>query len=91
LATAYVVDTLQTVFHYFFSGRDFEECLVNTVNQGGDADTTGAIVGMLAGAYYGLEGIPLRWLKKMDRKLLEEISTLSKVLVELSPLGSGQG
>ncbi len=87
LATAYVVDTMQTVFHYFFKTRDFEECIVRTVNQGGDADTTGAIAGMLAGAYYGLESIPKRWTKKMDRNLLDEISRLSARLVDLSPLG----
>ncbi len=86
LATAYVVDTMQTVFHYFFKTRDFEECIVGTVNQGGDADTTGAIAGMLAGAYYGPESLPKRWLKKMDRSLLNEISRLSARLVELSPL-----
>ncbi|HTY23694.1 MAG TPA: ADP-ribosylglycohydrolase family protein, partial [Desulfomonilaceae bacterium] len=86
LSTAYVVDTMQTVFHYFFKTRDFEECLVKTVNQGGDADTTGAIAGMLAGAYYGLESIPKRWLKKMDKTLLNEISRLSARLVDLSPL-----
>jgi ADP-ribosyl-[dinitrogen reductase] hydrolase len=90
LATAYVVDTMQTVFHYFFTTRDFEECVVKTVNHGGDADTTGAIAGMMAGAYYGLESIPKRWLKKMDRKLLEEISELSRCLVELSPLCKGE-
>jgi ADP-ribosyl-[dinitrogen reductase] hydrolase len=88
LATAYVVDTMQTVLHYFFTTRDFEECVVKTVNHGGDADTTGAIAGMIAGAYYGLENIPKRWLKKMDRKLLDEISALSRRLVELSPLCS---
>ncbi len=87
LATAYVVDTMQTVFHYFFKTRDFEECIVGTVNQGGDADTTGAIAGMLAGAYYGPEGIPKRWMRKMDRNLLDEISRLSARLVDLSPLG----
>jgi ADP-ribosyl-[dinitrogen reductase] hydrolase len=87
LATAYVVDTLQTVFHYFFKTRDFEECLVGTVNQGGDADTTGAIAGMLAGAYYGEGEIPKRWLKKMDRRLMDEITTLAGQLVDLSPLG----
>ncbi len=90
LATAYVVDTMQTVFHYFFNTRDFEECIVRTVNQGGDADTTGAIAGMLAGAYYGLERIPKRWTKKMDRNLLDEISQLSARLVDLSPLGGGK-
>jgi ADP-ribosyl-[dinitrogen reductase] hydrolase len=89
LSTAYVVDTMQTVFHYFFKTRDFEECIVRTVNQGGDADTTGAIAGMLAGAYYGLESIPKRWMKKMDRNLLDEISRLSARLVDLSPLGMG--
>lgn len=85
LATAYVVDTMQTVFHYFFKTRDFESCLVETVNQGGDADTTGAIAGMLAGAYYGMESIPKRWLKKIDRNLVDEISTLSDRLLDLSP------
>jgi ADP-ribosyl-[dinitrogen reductase] hydrolase len=87
LSTAYVVDTMQTVFHYFFKTRDFEECIVRTVNQGGDADTTGAIAGMLAGAYYGPESIPKRWMKKMDRNLLDEISRLSVRLVDLSPMG----
>lgn len=85
LATGYVVDTLQTVFHWFFRGRDLEECLVGTVNQGGDADTTGAICGMLAGAYYGMEGIPQRWLKKMDRKVIGEIEALVRQLVTASP------
>ncbi|MBS4052188.1 MAG: ADP-ribosyl-[dinitrogen reductase] hydrolase, partial [Methylomonas sp.] len=48
-ASGYIVDTLQTVLHYFFTTADFESCLIATVNQGGDADTTGALAGMLAG------------------------------------------
>ncbi len=84
LATGYVVDTMQTVFHYFFKGRSFEECLVATVNQGGDADTTGALIGALAGAYYGEDGLPKRWLKKLDPKLKNEIPELSKQLTNLS-------
>jgi ADP-ribosyl-[dinitrogen reductase] hydrolase len=87
LATAYVVDTMQTVFHFFFKSRDFEECLVGTVNQGGDADTTGAIAGMLAGAYYGTAGIPKRWLKKMDKRVMDEAAELAAGLVALSSLG----
>jgi ADP-ribosyl-[dinitrogen reductase] hydrolase len=89
LATGYVVDTLQTVFHHFFRTRDFEECVVETVNQGGDADTTGAIAGMLAGAYYGMESIPKRWLKKMDRQVMEEVQALAVRLVSLSPRCGG--
>jgi ADP-ribosyl-[dinitrogen reductase] hydrolase len=87
MASAYVVDTMQTVFHYFFKTRDFESCLVATVNQGGDADTTGAIVGMLAGAYYGMDAIPKRWLKKLDKKLVDEIISLADLMLALSPLG----
>lgn len=87
LATGYVVDTMQTVFHWFFRGRSFEDCLVGTVNQGADADTTGAICGMLAGAYYGMEGIPQRWLKKMDRAVISEIDFLTGKLVDACPAG----
>jgi ADP-ribosyl-[dinitrogen reductase] hydrolase len=85
LATGYVVDTMQTVFNYFFRSRSFEECLVTTVNQGGDADTTGAIAGALAGAYYGEAEIPKRWLKKLDRKIGDELPQLAERLVSLSP------
>jgi ADP-ribosyl-[dinitrogen reductase] hydrolase len=60
---------------------------VGTVNQGADADTTGAICGMLAGAYFGMEGIPRRWLKKMDKKVIAEIDTLAGRLIAASPAG----
>lgn len=65
--TAYVVDTLQTVFHFYFRTDSFQDCVVETVNQGGDADTTGAIAGMLAGATYGVQGIPAACLKRLDQ------------------------
>ncbi len=87
LATGYIVDTMQTVFHWFFRGKNFEECLVGTVNQGADADTTGAICGMLAGAYYGLENIPQRWIKKMDVKVISEIERMAERLISESPVG----
>jgi len=63
---------------------------VGTVNQGGDADTAGAIVGAIAGAYYGLESIPTRWIKKLPAALVTELRQLSKQLVLSSPLGRGR-
>jgi len=69
--SGYVVDTLQAVFQAFFDTESFEDCLVDVVNRGGDADTTGAIAGMLAGARYGLAGIPKRWLNALDPKIRE--------------------
>lgn len=84
-ATGYIVDTVQTVLYHFFRTRDFESCLVETINAGGDADTNGAIVGMLAGAYYGAESLPLRWLRALKPALLNEIQTLSSALARESP------
>ncbi|WP_242339321.1 MULTISPECIES: ADP-ribosyl-[dinitrogen reductase] hydrolase [Anaeromyxobacter] len=89
LATGYVVDTLQTVLHFFFATRSFEECLIAVVNQGGDADTTAAIAGAIAGAYHGPDAIPRRWLRRLDPGLVEELGRLSTRLVELSPVGRG--
>jgi ADP-ribosyl-[dinitrogen reductase] hydrolase len=72
-ASGYIVDTMQTVMHHFFSSNNFEDCVVSTVNCGEDADTTGAIVGMLAGALYGVSAIPQRWLDKLDTEVKAEI------------------
>ncbi|OFZ81390.1 MAG: hypothetical protein A2583_05815 [Bdellovibrionales bacterium RIFOXYD1_FULL_53_11] len=45
------------------------------VNLGEDTDTTGAICSQLAGAYYGLDGIPPEWVEKLvKRKLIEEFA-----------------
>lgn len=72
-ASAYIVDTVQTVLHYVFSTDSFEDCLISTVNQGEDADTTGALAGMLAGAKYGLQQIPERWLQQLDSEIAQQI------------------
>lgn len=64
--SGYIVETLRVVFEALFDTDNFEDCLVHTVNQGGDADTTGAIAGMIAGAVYGPRTIPGRWRKAID-------------------------
>jgi len=85
-ATGYVVNTLRTVLDAFFSTQSFEECLVKTVNRGDDADTTGSIAGAIAGARYGVDAIPRRWLEAIDGGLREELHTLAGELVRKSPL-----
>lgn len=85
-ASGYVAETLRTVLHFFFSTRSFEECVVAVVNQGGDADTTGAIAGAIAGAYYGPSEIPARWVRKLDKELVAETARLASRMVELSEL-----
>ncbi|QDL97178.1 ADP-ribosyl-[dinitrogen reductase] hydrolase [Rhodopseudomonas palustris] len=83
-ATAYVVDTLRTVLHYYFSTDSFVDCVISTVNQGDDADTTGALAGMLAGATYGLAAIPKRWLDRLDREVVTAIRGQVPKLLELA-------
>ena len=87
-STGYIVDTVQTVLHAFFSTNSLEECLVKTVNLGGDADTSGAIVGMLAGACYGEEALPARWLRRLDRAVRQRAAAQAEALVLL---GRGNG
>lgn len=81
-ASGYIVDTMQTVLHHFFYTDNFEDCVVATVNCGEDADTTGAIVGMLAGALYGVEAIPLRWIEKLAPAIKIEIESQTKALLK---------
>lgn len=82
-SSAYVVDTMKTVLSVFFSTESFEDCLIRVVNRGGDADTTGALAGALAGAHYGLDAIPKRWLEALDQKVLDEITAITPKLLAL--------
>ena len=81
-ASGYIVDTMQTVMHHFFCSSSFEDCVIATINCGEDADTTGAIVGMLAGALYGVSSIPQRWLDKLDEEVKREIEFQTNALMK---------
>lgn len=86
---AFIVDTLRAVFQALFSGDGFEAALVDVVNRGGDADTSGAILGMIAGALYGVEAIPQRWLDALDPEVRNECRGQAQALVRLSPSPAG--
>ncbi|WP_035609611.1 ADP-ribosylglycohydrolase family protein [Haloferula sp. BvORR071] len=61
----YVVRSLEAALWAFHRSDNFKEGALMAVNLGDDADTTGAIYGQIAGAYYGLCGIPDGWLEKL--------------------------
>ncbi len=81
--SGFIVHTLRVVFSALFDTDNFENCLVETVNRGGDADTTGAIAGMIAGALYGLDAIPQRWLKKLFGDIALRCREQAQALLEL--------
>ncbi len=56
---------IPTCLYLFFTTDTFEEALVDVINLGGDADTAGAILGALAGAYYGESRLPERWCQSL--------------------------
>jgi ADP-ribosyl-[dinitrogen reductase] hydrolase len=83
-ASGYIVDTVQTVLHYFFRTDGFESCVTEVVNRGEDADTNGALAGMLAGAAYGVDGIPGYWLKKLDKGIRSRIEKQTEALLDIA-------
>lgn len=59
--SGYCVASLEAALWCFYRTDNFRDAVLRAVNLGDDADTTGAIVGQLAGAYYGVEDIPVSW------------------------------
>lgn len=83
-ASGYVVDTVQTVLHSVTTHADMEAAVVAAVNRGDDADTTGALVGMLAGARCGAHALPRRWTERLSRSVARQITDQACALVALA-------
>jgi len=63
--SGYVIESLESALWCFYHGQSFQEAILLAANLGNDADTTAAICGQLAGAFYGYEAIPLHWREKL--------------------------
>lgn len=61
VGSGYVVKSLEAALWAFHDARDYRQAVLRAVNLGDDADTTGAVCGQLAGAYWGESGIPQEW------------------------------
>lgn len=66
--TGYVVESLEAALWAFHRSNSFREGALLAVNLGDDADTTGAVYGQLAGACYGVNGIPEEWLRVLAQR-----------------------
>jgi len=78
--TGYVVKSLEAALWCFWKANSFEEAILMAANLGDDADTTAAVCGQVAGAFYGETGIPRRWLERLV--MSEEIRRLADRLCE---------
>lgn len=82
--SGFIKDTLRAVFQALLDTDSFEACLIDVVNRGGDADTTGAIAGMIAGPLYGLDTLPLPWLAALDNTTREACIAQTRALLAQS-------
>jgi ADP-ribosyl-[dinitrogen reductase] hydrolase len=77
--SGYVVESLEAALWSFWTTGSFEEAILTATNLGDDADTTAAVCGQVAGAYYGESGIPEEWLERLWEG--ERIGALAEALV----------
>jgi ADP-ribosyl-[dinitrogen reductase] hydrolase len=63
--TGYVVRSLEAALWAFYHSDNFRDGCLLAANLGDDADTTAAVYGQLAGAFYGQSGIPSSWLTQL--------------------------
>jgi ADP-ribosyl-[dinitrogen reductase] hydrolase len=59
------VDSFEAALWAWYQTDSFSAAVLAAANLGQDADTTGAVVGQLAGAFYGLDGIRKDWREKL--------------------------
>ena len=76
VGSGYVVKSLEAALWAFYRSETFEEGCLKAANLGNDADTTAAIYGQIAGAFYGMDGIPSGWREKLaDRELISNFAS----------------
>ena len=79
-------DTLEIALWCWLKTKTYKDAVITAVNLGGDSDTSGAITGALAGAYYGEEQIPETWLGKLeDKNIIAGLGRKLCVHAEKSP------
>ncbi len=76
--SGYVVHSLEAALWCFNTTNTYRDAILRAVNLGDDADTTAAVCGQIAGAYYGVQGIPAGWLDRLAMR--EEIDQLARGL-----------
>jgi ADP-ribosyl-[dinitrogen reductase] hydrolase len=78
----YVVKSLEAALWCFWVTDNFKSAILKAANLGNDADTTAAVCGQIAGAYYGESGIPKHWLKRLV--MWEKIGRLAELLQQVN-------
>ena len=81
--TGHIYNTYTNSIYWFATSECFEDAIIGPVNDGGDADTIAAITGSLAGAYYGFEAIPQKWIAQLDPVIKIQLDEYANIFEKL--------
>jgi ADP-ribosyl-[dinitrogen reductase] hydrolase len=87
IGNGFVVRSLEAALWAFYRSDSFRDGALRAVNLGDDADTTGAIYGQLAGAFYGVNAIPEDWIERLTMR--DFISQSADALFDFSTVLRG--
>ena len=83
---SYCMDGMSMALHILYTTNNFKDAILKIANLGGDCGSIGSIVGQIAGAYYGLDGvgsIPKEWIKILNKWDNNEIALRGYILCHL--------
>lgn len=82
--TGHIINTMINALFWVQSTTSLEDAIIGAVNHGGDADTIAAITGSFAGALYGFEAIPQRWIDQLDPNVKSDLDKYAKLFEKIN-------
>lgn len=79
--TGHVKNSVNNAIYWSSKANSFEEAIIGPVNHGGDADTIAALTGGIAGAYFGKDHIPTKWVEKLSPVVMGDLEEMADWLM----------
>ena len=75
--TGHVENSVNNAIYWSFNALNFRDVIIGPVNHGGDADTIAALTGGIAGAYFGEDHIPRKWIDALDPQVVKDLQDMT--------------
>lgn len=80
--TGHVKNSVNNSIFWSFNALNFREAILGPVNHGGDADTIAALTGGIAGAHFGANHIPKKWIDALDPQVVKDLQDMADWLMK---------